>query len=140
MEKTKKQKKDEEKIGQPRRVKIKIGDIRDHLIQRIINQYGVEWNDVKCLTKERNIVFEIPGLDDTLCNDIMPAITMGDHSEVIDGCGSTTGGCLCGKKKGHKGYHKCKRCGQEWEVQDNDKIREKRINQKGGVHNNVTQK
>ena len=41
---------------------------------------------------------------------------MPTFSEEV-GCGSTGGGCLCGLDKGHKGFHECKRCGEEWDTQ-----------------------
>lgn len=101
-----------------RHVKIPISDIMDHLVQRIMNQYGVERCDVKCITNIEYITFEIPGLDDELCNEVMPPI-MGDYDYVIDGCGDTAAGCICLLPKGHRGMHVCERCGEEWEI-DND--------------------
>jgi hypothetical protein len=53
------------------------------------------------------LVFELPALDDSLCNDVRVATD-------DNGCGSTGGGCMYGLDKGHKGEHECKRCGEEW--------------------------
>ena len=97
-----------------RHVKIPISDIMDHLIQRIMNQYGVERSDVKCITKIEYITFEIPALDDELCNEVMPAGMLGD--QAIDGCGNTTGGCKCLLPKGHGKRHICANCGEEWDA------------------------
>ena len=79
----------------------------DELIQKIIDEHGVEWDEVRYIGKIKELEFDLPALDDTLCNEIMPAT---DN----DGCGSTGGGCICGLDKGHKGEHQCKRCGAEW--------------------------
>ena len=98
----------EENIHGNRMVKIDVNDIMDELIQRVINEYGVEWNDVRYIGKIKKLVFELPALDDTLCNEILPA------SSEEDGCGVTKGGCLCGLDNGHKDLHECKRCGEEW--------------------------
>lgn len=89
-------------------VKIDINDIMDELTQKIVNEYGAEWNDVRYIGKIKKLVFALPTLDDTLCNEVMPAIS------EDDACGSTGGGCLCGLDKGHKGLHECNRCGEEW--------------------------
>lgn len=99
-----------------RHIKIPISDVMDDLVQRIMNQYGVERSDVKCITKTECITFEIPGLDDELCNEVM--VGMWNSGEMIDGCGSTTGGCICLLPKGHGNYHVCKRCGEEWDAED----------------------
>lgn len=92
-------------------VKIDVDDIMEELIQRIINEYGVEWNDVNYIGKIKKLVFELPALDDSLCNEV-------HHASDGDGCGSTGGGCLCGLDKGHKGNHECKRCGADWNSHD----------------------
>ena len=89
-------------------VKIDINDIMDGLIQKIVKEYWVEWDDVRYIGKIKKLVFALPNLDDTLCNEVLPA------TSEEDGCGSTRGGCLCGLYKGHKGLHECKRCGEEW--------------------------
>lgn len=104
---------DKQKIQ--RHVKIPISDIMDSLTQRVANHYGVEQKDVKCITKIEYITFEIPGLNDEICNEVMPPI-MGDHDEVIDGCGSTAGACMCGLPKGHGKHHICVNCGEEWDT------------------------
>lgn len=102
------EKSNEEKVIRPRFVKIKIDDIMEDLTQRVINEHGVEWGDVKCITKVDGITFEIPGLDDKLCNEVL-------HPYDCDsGCGSSGGGCLCGENRSHTGPHICKRCGEEW--------------------------
>lgn len=88
-------------------VKMDVGDIMDGLILKIINEYGVEWDEVRYIGKIKKLVFELPALDDSLCNEVMVATN-------DDGCGSTGGGCICGLDKGHKGEHQCKRCGEEW--------------------------
>lgn len=105
------EKSNEEKVVRPRFVKIKIDDILEDLTQRIINEYGAEWNDVKCITKVDGITFEIPGLDDNLCNEVMPP---GHGIRDDGGCRSTGGGCICGEDKLHVGPHVCKRCEGEW--------------------------
>ncbi len=99
---------EEEMLGH-RIVKIDVGDIMDELVQKIVDEHGVESDDVRYIGKIKKLVFELPALDDALCNEVMPAMS------EDDGCGSTGGGCLCGLGKGHKGFHKCKRCGEEWE-------------------------
>ncbi len=100
------------KMGKARIVRISIHDIMGDLIQRVMNEYGVEHNEVKCRTKMKNILFDIPALDDNLCNKVMPSFSEDDC------CGSTRGGCLCGLEKGHKGHCICKRCGEEFEIQE----------------------
>ena len=92
-----------------RMVKIDVEDIMEGLIRKIVNEYGVEWDDVRYIGKIKKLVFELPALDDILCNEVLPTFS------EEDGCGSTGGGCLCGLDKGHKGLHECKRCGEEWE-------------------------
>lgn len=99
-----------------RHVKIPISDIADVFVQRIMNQYGVEKSDVRCISAIEYITFEIPALDDKLCNEVMPG--MGIGGEVIDGCGITTGGCICRLPKGHGSRHICEKCGEEWETED----------------------
>ncbi len=90
-----------------RMVKIDVDDIMDELVQKIINDHGVERDDVRYIGKIKKLVFELPALDDTLCNEVMIATDE-------DGCGDTGGGCMCGLDNGHKGEHQCKRCGEEW--------------------------
>ena len=102
----------EENIHGNRMVKIDVEDIMDELIKKIINEYGVEQDDVRYIGKIKKLVFELPALDDTLCNEVMPAIS------EEDACRSTGGGCLCGLDNGHKGLHECKRCGEEWDEDD----------------------
>lgn len=99
-----------------RHVKIPISDIMDDLVQRIMNQYGLERGDIKCITKMEYITFEIPELDDELCNEVMSGVA--NNGEVIDGCGSTAGGCICQLPKGHGNRHICVRCGEEWETKN----------------------
>lgn len=99
-------------VVKSRVVKVCISDMMEDLVQRVMNEYGVEYSEVKCITKMKNILFEIPVLDDTLCNNVMSAIS------EDDACGSTKGGCLCGLEKGHEGHCICKRCGEEWETQE----------------------
>lgn len=96
-----------------RHVKIPISDIMGNLIQRIINQYGVDGSDIKCITDIEYITFELPALDDELCNEVMPATT-GENGKVVDGCGITAGGCICVLPKGHGNRHICENCGEEW--------------------------
>lgn len=96
-----------------RHVKIPISDIMDDLIQRIMNQYGVDRSNIKCITDIEWITFELPALDDELCNEVKPA-TIGENGESVDGCGSTAGGCICLLPKGHENYHICENCGEEW--------------------------
>lgn len=98
----------EENMQCNRMVKIDVEDIMDELVQKIINDYGVEWDDVRYIGKIKKLVFELPALDDSLCNEVL--IATGDD----DSCGSTGGGCICGLYNGHKGKHRCKRCGEEW--------------------------
>lgn len=100
------------KTENTRKVKIPIDDIMENLIQMVMNQYGVEYDEVKCAAKIKNIIFEIPVLDDALCNEVMPAFSEDDC------CASTRGGCLCGLGKGHEGLCICKRCGEEFEIQE----------------------
>lgn len=97
----------EEEVLGHRIVKIDVEDIMDELVQKIINDHGVERDDVRYIGKIKKLVFELPALDDSLCNDVMIATD-------DEGCGDTGGGCMCGLDKGHKGDHKCKRCGEEW--------------------------
>lgn len=92
-------------------VKIDVDDIMEELIQKIINEHGVKRDEVRYIGKIKKLVFELPALDDSLCNEVMPA---SDDDE----CGSTGGGCLCGLDKGHKGNHNCKRCGTDWNSQN----------------------
>ena len=61
------------------------------------------------------ITFELPALNDELCNEVRQAMES-DGEEVIDGCGCTTGGCICRLPKGHEDPHICERCGEEWDV------------------------
>lgn len=98
---------EEEMLGH-RIVKIDVEDIMDELVKKIIDEHGVESDEVRYIGKIKKLVFELPALDDALCNEVMPA------TSEEDGCGSTGGGCLCGLDKGHKGYHQCKRCGEGW--------------------------
>ena len=88
-------------------VKINIDDIMDELIQKIINDYGVELDEVRYIGKIKELEFDLPVLDNSLCNEVMIATD-------DDGCGSTGGGCICGLYKGHNEDHQCKRCGEEW--------------------------
>lgn len=98
----------EEKNGHDNRtVKINVDDIMDELVQKIINDYGVEWDEVHYIGKIKELEFNLPMLDDSLCNEVNIATDE-------DSCGSTGGGCICGLDKGHKEDHKCKRCGEEW--------------------------
>ena len=97
----------EENMQCNRMVKIDVGDIMDELVQKIIDDYGVEWDDVRYIGKIKKLVFELPALDDALCNEVMIATD-------DDSCGDTGGGCMCGLDKGHKEEHQCKRCGEEW--------------------------
>lgn len=99
-----------------RHVKIPISDIMDDLVQRVMNQYGVERSDVKCLTKIEYIIFEIPGLKDELCNEVLSA-EIGENGEVIDWCGSSAGACICSLPKGHGNHHICEKCGEEWDTE-----------------------
>lgn len=108
----KKRTKMEEKEHGNRFVKIDVDDIMEELIQKIINEHGVESDEVRYIGKIKKLVFELPTLDDSLCNEVMPATSGGDS------CGSTGGGCLCGLDKGHRGFHECKRCGEKWDNQD----------------------
>jgi hypothetical protein len=103
---TKMDNKEENKQG-TRTVKIDIDDIMDELTKKIIDEYGVEWNEVRYIGQIKELEFDLPALDNTLCNEVMP--TTDD-----DGCGDTGGGCICGLDKGHTGEHQCKRCGEEW--------------------------
>jgi hypothetical protein len=100
-----------------RHVKIPIRDIEDVFVQRIMNQYCVGRNDVRCISAIEYITFEIPALDDELCNEVMAGL--GNDGEVIDGCGVTTGGCICRLPKGHESCHICEKCGEEWETKVN---------------------
>lgn len=98
-----------------RRIEIPISDIMDDLVQRIMNQYGVERSDVRCLTKVECITFEIPALDEDLCNEVLVGMVNGDN--FVDGCGGTAGGCICSLPKGHGNCHMCERCGEEWDTE-----------------------
>ena len=98
---------EEEMLGH-RIVKIDVEDIMDELVKKIVDEHGVESDEVRYIGKIKKLVFELPVLDDALCNEVMPAMSEDDS------CGSTGGGCLCGLDKGHKGYHQCKRCGEGW--------------------------
>src|SRR3990167_9568287 len=92
---------EEEKNGHGNRiVKINIDDIMDELIQKIINDYGVEWDEVRYTGKIKELEFDLPVLDKTLCNEVN--IATDEYS-----CGGTGGGCMCGLDKGHKGEHQC---------------------------------
>jgi hypothetical protein len=95
------------KGSKARNVEIDIEDIKDELVQRIMNEYGVEWDEVTYVGNIKKLIFELPALDENLCNEVNPSTEEG-------GCGSTGGGCMCGEDKGHKGLHECKRCGEEW--------------------------
>jgi hypothetical protein len=103
-----------------RHVEIPISDIVDEFAQRIMNHYGVKRSDVKCISAIEYITFEIPGLNDELCNEVMSA-NVGEHGEVVDGCGGTGGGCICLLPRGHGNRHICEKCGEEWEINDNQK-------------------
>lgn len=94
-----------------RKVEIDIDDIMDNLVQQIMNEYGVEWDEVSYVGKAKKLIFELPVLDENLCNEVMPPSS---DIRIDGGCGSTGGGCMCGEDSGHKGIHKCKRCGEEW--------------------------
>jgi hypothetical protein len=98
---------EEKNANGTRTVKINIDDIMDELIQKIINDYGVEWDEVRYIGKIKELEFDLPALDDSLCNEVRIATD-------DDGCGGTGGGCICGLDKGHKEDHECKRCGEEW--------------------------
>jgi hypothetical protein len=102
---TKMDDKEENKQG-TRTIKIDIDDIMDELTQKIVDEYAVEWDEVRYIGKIKELEFDLPALDDTLCNEVVSAT---DDDE----CG-TGGGCICGLDKGHKGEHQCKRCSAEW--------------------------
>lgn len=89
-----------------RKVEIDIDDIMDELVQKILNEYGVDWGEIKYVGNTKKLIFELPALDENLCNEV--------RKDDEGDCGSTGGGCMCGEDKGHKGPHECKRCGEEW--------------------------
>ena len=98
-------------------MRVPISDIEDIFVQRIMNHYGVERSDIKCITDIEYITFEIPALEDEFCNEVLPA-TVEDNDEVINGCGGTGGGCICLLPKGHGSCHVCAKCEEEWEIKD----------------------
>lgn len=97
----------EEEKNDNRIVKIDIDDIMENLIQKIVDEYGVEWDEVNYEGKIKELEFSLPALNNSLCNEVRVA-------SYEDGCGSTGGGCICGLDKKHEGDHECKRCGEEW--------------------------